>query len=77
MEKRLGEEPILIISIIKLIVFATGVGTRIGGATTVFLKLLAWETSAGQAIPARSSRIRKPGPARVKVSAAASPPQPG
>jgi H+/Cl- antiporter ClcA len=51
MKKRLAEESILFISIIKWVVLATGVGALIGLVVTFFLKLLAWGTAAGQSHP--------------------------
>ncbi len=51
MQRRLAEETILFISVIKWVILATGVGTLIGAVTTFFLKLLAWGTLAGQSHP--------------------------
>src|SRR5664279_6459150 len=51
MKRRLAEETILFISVIKWVVLATGVGTLIGAVTTLFLKLLVWGTTAGQNHP--------------------------
>lgn len=51
MRKRLAEESILFISVIKWVVLATGVGTLIGAVVTFFLKLLAWGTAVGQSRP--------------------------
>jgi H+/Cl- antiporter ClcA len=42
MKRRLAEETILFISVVKWIVLATMAGIVVGLATTVFLKLLAW-----------------------------------
>ncbi len=51
MQKRLAEESILFISIIKWVALATAAGALIGCVATVFLKLLAWGTAAGKAHP--------------------------
>ncbi|MBW6485797.1 MAG: chloride channel protein [Syntrophobacterales bacterium] len=51
MKKRIAEESILFISVIKWVVLATGVGALIGLVVTFFLKLLAWGTAAGQSHP--------------------------
>ena len=51
MQKRLTEETILFISIVKWVVLATGVGAVIGVAVTYFLKLLAWSIAAGESHP--------------------------
>jgi H+/Cl- antiporter ClcA len=51
MQRRLAEESILFISIIKWVVLATGVGALIGVGVTCFLKLLAWGLAAGQGHP--------------------------
>jgi H+/Cl- antiporter ClcA len=51
MKRRLAEESILFISIIKWVVLATGVGVLIGAVTTLFLKLLVWGTAVGQGHP--------------------------
>ncbi len=51
MPKRLTEETILFISIIKWVVLATGVGALIGVSVTYFLKLLAWSIATGQRHP--------------------------
>ncbi len=51
MQRRLAEETILFISVIKWVILATGVGALIGAVTTLFLKLLAWGTAAGQSHP--------------------------
>jgi H+/Cl- antiporter ClcA len=51
MRKRLAEESILFISVIKWVVIATGVGALIGCVATFFLKLLAWGTTVGHSHP--------------------------
>jgi H+/Cl- antiporter ClcA len=51
MPKRLAEETILFISIIKWVVLATGVGALIGVLVTWFLQLLNWAIAAGQSHP--------------------------
>jgi H+/Cl- antiporter ClcA len=51
MQKRLAEESILFISVIKWVVLATGVGALIGAVATFFLKALAWGTAAGASHP--------------------------
>ncbi len=51
MKKRIAEESILFISVIKWVVLATGVGVLIGLVVTFFLKLLAWGTVVGQSQP--------------------------
>jgi H+/Cl- antiporter ClcA len=51
MQRRLAEETILFISIMKWVVLATGVGAVIGVAVTGFLKLLAWGMAVGQSHP--------------------------
>ena len=51
MRRRLAEESILFISILKWVVLATGVGALIGVVVTCFLKLLAWGLAAGQSHP--------------------------
>ena len=51
MKKRLAEESILFISVIKWVVLATGVGALIGAVATFFLKLLAWGTATGHSHP--------------------------
>jgi len=51
MRRRLAEESILFISIIKWVVLATGVGALIGVVVTYFLKALAWGLAAGQSHP--------------------------
>lgn len=49
MKRRLGEETVLFVSIIKWCVLATCVGIIVGAATTFFLKILNWSTAfAGQ-----------------------------
>jgi H+/Cl- antiporter ClcA len=47
-QKRLAEETILFISVIKWVVLATGVGVLIGAVVTFFLKSLAWGTALGR-----------------------------
>lgn len=51
MPRRLTEETILFISIVKWVVLATGVGSLIGISVTYFLKLLAWSIALGQHHP--------------------------
>jgi len=51
MPRRLTEETILFISIVKWVVLATGVGALIGVAVTYFLKLLTWSIAAGESHP--------------------------
>jgi H+/Cl- antiporter ClcA len=51
MRRRLAEESILFISIMKWVILATTVGVLIGTVVTFFLKLLAWGIAAGQSHP--------------------------
>ena len=51
MPKRLTEETILFISIVKWVVLATGIGALIGVAVTYFLKLLTWSIATGESHP--------------------------
>jgi len=48
MMKRLTESTVLFISIIKWVFLATIAGAIVGGATALFLELLAWATGIGQ-----------------------------
>ncbi|MEE9543589.1 MAG: chloride channel protein, partial [Thermodesulfobacteriota bacterium] len=45
MKRRLKEESVIFISIVKWLVLASVVGMLVGLATTVFLKLLSWSTA--------------------------------
>lgn len=45
MRRRVAEETILFVSIIKWVILATIVGGIVGGATGVFLELLSWSTN--------------------------------
>ncbi|HVO64886.1 MAG TPA: chloride channel protein [Syntrophales bacterium] len=45
MKKHLIEESVLFISILKWVVFATGIGIIVGLSTTLFLKLLDWSVA--------------------------------
>jgi H+/Cl- antiporter ClcA len=47
MIKRLTEPTVLFISIIKWVFLATMAGAVVGGATAIFLKILAWATGVG------------------------------
>lgn len=51
MQKRLAEETILFISIVKWVVLATGVGALIGLVVAFFLKSLKWGTDLGARWP--------------------------
>ena len=51
MQRRLAEESILFISIIKWVVLATGLGALIGVVVTWFLKALAWGIAGAQNHP--------------------------
>jgi H+/Cl- antiporter ClcA len=48
MKKTIKESTVLFLSIIKWIFLATVAGAIVGGATALFLKLLAWATKIGQ-----------------------------
>ena len=50
-QRRLAEETVLFISIIKWVVLATCVGAIVGLATTGFLKTLSWASALGSAWP--------------------------
>jgi H+/Cl- antiporter ClcA len=49
--KQITESTVLFISIIKWVFLATIAGAIVGGATALFLKLLAWATGVGQQSP--------------------------
>jgi len=49
--KKITESTVLFISIIKWVFLATIAGAIVGGATAIFLKLLAWATGVGQQSP--------------------------
>jgi H+/Cl- antiporter ClcA len=50
-KKQITESTVLFISIIKWVFLATIAGAIVGGATALFLKLLAWATGFGQQFP--------------------------
>jgi H+/Cl- antiporter ClcA len=51
LRKQLTESTVLFISIIKWVFLATIAGAIVGGATALFLKILAWATGIGQQFP--------------------------
>lgn len=51
MKRRITESTILLISIIKWVFLATVAGAIVGGATALFLKLLAWSTALCRGYP--------------------------
>jgi H+/Cl- antiporter ClcA len=51
MKKRLAEESVIFISVLKWIVLATIVGGMVGGSTTFFLKTLGWSIAYINQIP--------------------------
>ncbi len=51
MKKRLTEQSVLFLSIIKWVILATIAGAIVGGATAVFLKLLGWFTDVSHQFP--------------------------